>query len=79
MLVGMTPGEKQKLQLTRAEDYNYLVQGNCLTCEGMDDSEEYATIRGAMKVSFRYESGHREDIFYIKSDYFNYFNDMLFI
>ena len=50
MLVGMAPAEKQKLHLTNAEDYNYLVQGNCLTCEGMDDKEEFSTIRGAMKV-----------------------------
>ena len=50
MLVGMAPAEKQKLHLTNAEDYNYLIQGNCLTCEGMDDKEEFSTIRGAMKV-----------------------------
>lgn len=50
MLVGMREEEKQKLLLTRAEDYHYLTQGGCLTCEGMDDMEEYATIRGAMKV-----------------------------
>ena len=50
MLIGMSKLEKEKLHLTRAEDYNYLTQGGCLTCEGMDDAEEYANIRGAMKV-----------------------------
>lgn len=51
MLVGMTPAEKQKLMLTNAQDYFYLTQGNCFTCEGMDDAEEFGTIRAAMKVS----------------------------
>jgi len=51
MLVGMTPAEKQKFMLTKAEDYHYLIQGNCLSCEGMDDVEEFSTIRGSMKVS----------------------------
>ena len=50
MLLGISPVEKQKLLLTRAEDYKYLNQGGCLTCEGMDDAEEFGTIRGAMKV-----------------------------
>ena len=51
MLVGMTTAEKQKFMLTKAEDYHYLTQGSCLTCEGMDDVEEFSTIRGSMKVS----------------------------
>ena len=50
MLSGMTAAEKQKFLLTKAEDYHYLTQGNCLTCEGMDDVEEFSTIRGSMKV-----------------------------
>ena len=52
MLSGMTAAEKQKFLLTKAEDYHYLTQGNCLTCEGMDDVEEFSTIRGSMKVRF---------------------------
>lgn len=52
MLAGMKAEEKQMLHLTRAEDYYYLTQGGSTTCPGMDDSEEFAIIRGAMKVGF---------------------------
>ena len=51
MLAGMKPEEKKALKLTKAEDFYYLTQGNCTTCQGMDDVEEFAIIRGAMKVS----------------------------
>lgn len=50
ILVGMSAAEKRKLMLTKAEDYHYLRQGRNLTCEGMDDAEEYSIIKGAMKV-----------------------------
>ncbi|XP_032218012.1 unconventional myosin-VIIa isoform X2 [Nematostella vectensis] len=48
MLAGMSPQEKKSLHLTHAQDYYYLSQGNCLTCEGMDDAYEYDVIRKAM-------------------------------
>ena len=50
MLVGMSQRERDSLYLTDASDYSYLTQGNCISCEGMDDAEEFAIIRGAMKV-----------------------------
>ncbi|CAB3984354.1 Unconventional myosin-VIIa [Paramuricea clavata] len=50
MLVGLKAEEKRLLKLTRAEDYYYLTQGGSTTCPGMDDAEEFAIIRGAMKV-----------------------------
>ncbi|CAH3158721.1 unnamed protein product, partial [Pocillopora meandrina] len=50
MLSGMSPNERELLNLTDASDYYYLTQGNCISCEGMDDSEEFAIIKGAMKV-----------------------------
>lgn len=50
MLSGMLPDERKRLSLTDASDYYYLTQGNCISCDGMDDVEEYAIIRGAMKV-----------------------------
>uniref|UniRef100_A0A8D0L834 Myosin VIIA n=1 Tax=Sphenodon punctatus TaxID=8508 RepID=A0A8D0L834_SPHPU len=50
MLKGMTPEQKRKLGLGKAADYNYLAMGNCTTCDGRDDSKEYANIRSAMKV-----------------------------
>ena len=46
----MLPDERERLSLTDASDYYYLTQGNCISCDGMDDVEEYAIIRGAMKV-----------------------------
>ncbi|KAL9964836.1 hypothetical protein ACROYT_G028531 [Oculina patagonica] len=50
MLAGMSANEREALYLTDASDYYYLTQGNCISCEGMDDSEEFAIIRGSMKV-----------------------------
>nr|KAF6325118.1 myosin VIIA [Myotis myotis] len=50
MLAGMGEDQKKKLGLGQATDYNYLAMGNCITCEGREDSQEYANIRSAMKV-----------------------------
>ncbi|KAJ7418204.1 unconventional myosin-VIIa [Willisornis vidua] len=50
MLRGMSVEQKKKLGLGKATDYNYLAMGNCTTCDGRDDSKEYANIRSAMKV-----------------------------
>ncbi|XP_067054184.1 unconventional myosin-VIIa-like isoform X2 [Acropora muricata] len=50
MLKGLTAQEKASFHLTVASDYYYLSQGNCLTCVGMDDAQEFANIRRAMKV-----------------------------
>ncbi|XP_032213810.1 unconventional myosin-VIIa [Mustela erminea] len=50
MLEGMSVDQKKKLGLGQATDYNYLAMGNCTTCEGREDSQEYANIRSAMKV-----------------------------
>ncbi|XP_054829436.1 unconventional myosin-VIIa isoform X2 [Eublepharis macularius] len=50
MLKGMTPEQKRLLGLGKAADYNYLSMGNCITCDGRDDSKEYSNIRAAMKV-----------------------------
>ncbi|XP_053165962.1 unconventional myosin-VIIa isoform X3 [Hemicordylus capensis] len=50
MLKGMTPEQKRMLGLGKAADYNYLSMGNCITCDGRDDSKEYSNIRAAMKV-----------------------------
>ncbi|KAG8522814.1 Unconventional myosin-VIIa, partial [Galemys pyrenaicus] len=50
MLEGMSKEQKKKLGLSQATDYNYLAMGNCITCEGREDSQEYANICSAMKV-----------------------------
>lgn len=50
MLSGMTKEERAKLNLTDASKYFYLMQGDCITCDGRDDAAEFADIRSAMKV-----------------------------
>ena len=50
LLAGLDKEEKNSLHLTVVEDYHYLSQGNCFTCDGMDDEKEFANIRRAMKV-----------------------------
>jgi myosin-7 len=50
LLVGLSKGELDKLSLTKPSDYHYLVQGETLTCEGLDERAEFAQIKGAMKV-----------------------------
>lgn len=50
MLAGMTKDERIKLSLADASKYFYLMQGDCITCEGRDDAAEFADIRSAMKV-----------------------------
>ena len=50
LLCGLTKEEKASLHLTVANDYHYLSQGNCFTCEGMDDAQEFANFQTAMKV-----------------------------
>lgn len=50
MLAGLTSDEKRKLDLQDASKYFYLTQGGTITCEGRDDTQEFAAIRSAMKV-----------------------------
>ncbi|XP_071481715.1 myosin-VIIa-like [Diadema antillarum] len=50
VLAGMPEEEKKELELTKAEDYYYLTQGNTIKCDGRNDREDFATIRAAMKV-----------------------------
>lgn len=59
MLAGMSQSERERLCLTEASDYYYLTQGNCISCEGMDDSEEFAIIRGSMKVQTLHDKAAR--------------------
>ena len=50
MLAGMTKEERSKLCLLDASKYFYLMQGDCIACDGRDDAAEFADIRSAMKV-----------------------------
>ena len=50
MIAGLSQAERDKLQLTNANDYEYLKKGGCITCEGRDDSIEFSNIRSACKV-----------------------------
>lgn len=50
LVTGLSADEKKKLELGRPEDYNYLNSGSMLTCDGRNDSLEFADIRSAFKV-----------------------------
>ncbi|XP_023947014.1 myosin-VIIa [Bicyclus anynana] len=56
LLAGLSKEEKKKLDLGEPSDYRYLSGGNSFTCEGRDDSAEFADIRSAMKVLLFTES-----------------------
>ncbi|XP_075149189.1 unconventional myosin-VIIa ck [Haematobia irritans] len=50
ILAGLSLEEKRRLELGNASDYKYLTGGDCITCEGRDDTAEFSDIRSAMKV-----------------------------
>ncbi|XP_063838937.1 myosin-VIIa-like [Ostrinia nubilalis] len=50
LVAGLSAEEKKRLELGRPEDYTYLNSGNMLTCDGRNDSLEFADIRSAFKV-----------------------------
>uniref|UniRef100_A0A8C3X1R9 Unconventional myosin-VIIb n=1 Tax=Catagonus wagneri TaxID=51154 RepID=A0A8C3X1R9_9CETA len=50
MLMGMNAEEKKLLCLGTPSEYHYLTMGNCTSCEGINDSKDYAHIRSAMKI-----------------------------
>ncbi|XP_023565487.1 unconventional myosin-VIIb [Octodon degus] len=50
MLMGMSTEEKKLLDLGTPSEYHYLTMGNCTSCEGLNDSKDYAHIRSAMKI-----------------------------
>ncbi|BFZ00850.1 hypothetical protein BsWGS_03889 [Bradybaena similaris] len=50
MLSGMSAEDKAKLELQDAHNYQYLIQGGSIVCEGRDDKKDFADIRSAMKV-----------------------------
>lgn len=50
LVAGLPAEEKRKLELNKPADYAYLSSGNMLTCDGRDDSMEFADLRSAFKV-----------------------------
>lgn len=50
MLAGLSKDEKKRLDLNDASSYNYLYSGKCTTCDGRNEANEFAEIRGAFKV-----------------------------
>lgn len=50
LVAGLSVEEKQKLELNKPADYVYLNSGNMLTCDGRNDSMEFADLRSAFKV-----------------------------
>ena len=70
LLAGLDKEEKNSLHLTVAEDYHYLSQGKCFTCDGMDDEKEFANIRRAMKViTSEYYWHHKRELKYKRPTY----------
>uniref|UniRef100_A0A3B5BAA6 Unconventional myosin-VIIa-like n=1 Tax=Stegastes partitus TaxID=144197 RepID=A0A3B5BAA6_9TELE len=50
MLMGMPAEQKKILSLGSAAEYKYLTMGNCTSCEGRDDVNEFAHFRSALKI-----------------------------
>nr|XP_049602969.1 unconventional myosin-VIIa isoform X2 [Syngnathus scovelli] len=50
MLAGITAEERKSLRLKNAQDYIFLTKGECITCEGRQDAEDFRRIRSAMKI-----------------------------
>lgn len=50
MLSGMPDEQKKILSLGDASELNYLTEGDCLTCDGRDDADEFRRIRAALKI-----------------------------
>ncbi|XP_073705873.1 unconventional myosin-VIIb [Garra rufa] len=50
MLSGMKSDHKKTLSLGDASEFKYLTEGNCLTCDGRDDTDEFGRIRAALKI-----------------------------
>lgn len=50
MVAGLTKEEKNQLDLKDAGVYSYLNGGKMLTCDGRNESSEFADIRNALKV-----------------------------
>ncbi|XP_030015557.1 unconventional myosin-VIIb-like [Sphaeramia orbicularis] len=50
LLAGITPEERKTLKLGNAKEYKFLTKGDCITCDGRDDAEDYKRICSAMKI-----------------------------
>ncbi|XP_045414792.1 unconventional myosin-VIIb isoform X1 [Lemur catta] len=50
MLLGMRAEDKELLSLGTPSEYHYLTMGNCTSCEGLSDANDYAHVRSAMKI-----------------------------
>ncbi|XP_062406307.1 unconventional myosin-VIIa-like [Sardina pilchardus] len=50
LLLGLPKEQKKILSLGKAEDYKYLQESGCISCEGRDDASDYTRIRSALKI-----------------------------
>ncbi|KAM9845449.1 unconventional myosin-VIIa-like [Aulostomus maculatus] len=50
MLAGITEEKKKSLSLRDAEEYKFLTKGDCITCEGRSDVEDFNRICAGMKI-----------------------------
>uniref|UniRef100_H3B7C0 Myosin VIIB n=1 Tax=Latimeria chalumnae TaxID=7897 RepID=H3B7C0_LATCH len=59
-LVALSNEQKKILSLGTAAEYNYLIMGRCTSCEGRNDTKDYAHVRSAMKILMFSDSEHWE-------------------
>ncbi|XP_016105358.1 unconventional myosin-VIIa-like [Sinocyclocheilus grahami] len=50
MLSGMQSDHRKTLSLGDASQFKYLTEGDCLTCDGRDDTDEFGRIHSALKI-----------------------------
>ncbi|XP_061746210.1 unconventional myosin-VIIb-like isoform X2 [Nerophis ophidion] len=50
MLAGTTAEERKRLHLGHAKEYKFLTGGDCITCAGRSDAEDFGCIRAAMNI-----------------------------
>lgn len=62
MLAGLSKEEKKTLSLEEADRYTYLNGGKTLTCDGRNESSEFADIKAAFKV-LNFQENEIWDIF----------------
>lgn len=66
LCAGASQSEKDRWSLGHAGTFRYLAAGGTLDVEGMDDAEEYHTLRNAMSV-LNFSEGEVDDIFRVCS------------
>ncbi|CAH8355756.1 unnamed protein product [Eruca vesicaria subsp. sativa] len=50
LCAGASPALREKLNLTSAQEYNYLRQSNCYSVKGVDDAERFHAVQEALDI-----------------------------